>query len=851
MLNLNSPAPAEAACINVGSTTVTVVGSTGCVNWSGGNMTLVNSGTLSSSSASALTASGVAQTLTNSGLLHATGFSGLENTSNQLVVTNNTTIVGANGITNNGTILSLLNNSGALILGASYGIYNSGTIGALTNSGTISGGTAAIFIANTGTLDSISNLGVIAGNIENQSANDLTITGGTGTIVSTITGNSGGVGSSDKGLLTSSTADFIFDSGNILLNSDVNVAGHALVNNANLTLANAVTVTGTVKQLGGTISGGGLTATTAFLMDSGEVSSVLAGSAGLTKSTSGVSTLSGNNLYTGATNVDGGTLFVNGSIAASSGVTISSGATLGGIGTVSDVIVASGGTISPGLAGAIGTLTVAGNLTFNTGSTYAVDLTTIDTDLLDVSGFADVSGGKVSITALDAETSYQTGKTYTILTAGTVTSNFDDTVSNSAFLNFYTETIADTVRLTVGTKQSSGLFTGVANTSNRYAVAGALDTLEQSGNSLALYNGMLVLGTDDAREAYDQLSGDAYAGQQAAMIQSAGVINTTINSRIRSAFNGIGPSSGLTTGSFQPLGYAEEKPADPDSPFVHYEAKKTNRIGENDRLAIWGTGFGSWGSSDGLDGASGTDTFTGGFLIGADGMITETWRAGIFGGHSVSSFDTDDSDGESDNYHIGAYAGTEFGALSFRSGLSYTWYDVDTTRSVSALGQTLEGSYAATSLNAFGEFSYRMDLGGSAIEPFAGLAHTHLKTDGFRETGGTAALTVDSASMDTTYTTLGIRASRNLDLDGVVTMARGTLAWQHAFGDVSPSSTARFETGNSFTVSNTPIDKNTVLIEAGLDFRLNDRAIIGVGYSGQFGKNAYDNGVNAKLRVQF
>ncbi|WP_162916993.1 autotransporter outer membrane beta-barrel domain-containing protein [Cohaesibacter haloalkalitolerans] len=848
LLSLNSPAPAEAACINVGGT-VTVVGSTGCVNWSGGDMTLINSGTLSSSSASAVTASGLAETLTNSGLLAGTGFAGLENTSDRLVMINNTTIVGSNGIANSGTINSLTNNSGATINGVNFGIYNSGTISALTNSGTISGGTAAIFIADTGTLDTISNLGVIAGNIENQSANDLAITGGATTIVGTITGSSGGIGSADKGLLTSSTADFVLDSGNILLNSDVSVTGHALVNNTNLTLANALTVTGSVRQASGSISGGSFNASTSFLMESGEVSSVLAGSAELIKSTNGIVSLTGTNTYTGATTIDAGTLFVNGSIANSSNVAISSGATLGGIGTVGNVTVENGGVISPGLADAVGTLTVSGDLTFLAGSIYALDLTTSSSDLLDVSGTADVSAGKVSVTALDPEANYQQGQTYTILTAGAVTGDFDETVTNSAFLKYYTEADGNTIKLTIGTKPSA--FIKAADTTTRYAVASALDSLEQTGASLALYNSLLVMTDDEAREAFDQLTGDTYAGQQTAMVQSSGAVNTTINRRIRTAFDAVGSGSGPVTGFIQPLGYAEEKHNDPNGPFASFEEKETPDVADPNRFALWGSGFGSWGASDGLNGASDTDTSTRGFLIGADGMITDTWRAGLFGGYSASSFDTDDSAGQSDNYHIGSYAGTKFGAVSFSSGLSYTWYDVNTIRAVRALGQTLYGSYDASSLNAFGEVSYRMDIGGSALEPFAGLAYTHLKTDGFSETGGTATLTVDSSSMDTVYTTLGMRASRNFDLGGIKTLVRGSIGWQHAFGDVDPISTARFETGNSFSVTNTPIDKDTAQFEAGFDFRLDKGATLGIGYSGQFGKNAYDNGFNAKLRLQF
>lgn len=51
---------------------------------------------------------------------------------------------------------------------------------------------------------------------------------------------------------------------------------------------------------------------------------------------------------------------------------------------------------------------------------------------------------------------------------------------------------------------------------------------------------------------------------------------------------------------------------------------------------------------------------TGGFLIGADVAVYD-WRLGFFGGYSRTDFHVDarSSAGTSDNYHLGAYGGTE------------------------------------------------------------------------------------------------------------------------------------------------------------------------------------------------
>lgn len=84
-------------------------------------------------------------------------------------------------------------------------------------------------------------------------------------------------------------------------------------------------------------------------------------------------------------------------------------------------------------------------------------------------------------------------------------------------------------------------------------------------------------------------------------------------------------------------------------------------------------------------------------------------------------------------------------------------------------------------------------------------------------------------------------------------MARlhGALGWQHAFGDTVASSTARFGTGDSFTIFSKPLDRDALVLETGLDLSLSSSATLGVGYSGRIGANAREHGANARLRLTF
>ncbi len=229
----------------------------------------------------------------------------------------------------------------------------------------------------------------------------------------------------------SSTADhatIIVDRGGFLgFNDQSNGAQATVINNAGgevglFGLSTAGTTLGSIAG-DGTFTLTSKNLTVGFNNNSTEVGGTITGDGGsLVKVGTGSLTLSGLNTYTGTTTVNNGALIVNGSIASSSMTLVNSGATLNGSGTVGSTSVNAGGFLVPGPVGTPGSMTVAGNLAFQSGAFYIVQVNPTTASITNVSGTASLLGGTVG--AIFAPGSYVT-RSYPILTSGGLTGTFN------------------------------------------------------------------------------------------------------------------------------------------------------------------------------------------------------------------------------------------------------------------------------------------------------------------------------------------------------------------------------------------------------------------------------------------
>jgi len=502
--------------------------------------------------------------------------------------------------------------------------------------------------------------------------------------------------------------------------------------------------------------------------------------------------------FTGKAVISGGTLSIDTDTGPD--VTVAKGATLTGTGS-------------------------AGNVVFEDGSLFAVTLgeTFLNTKTLSIGKDVFVTVDAGSVAAL------RPGETYTIVdwsdapVAGEFAGVFTGVDEDFTFLDAAIVQAGSSFILTLDRNDLT--FADIAQTRNQKATASGIESLGAG----AVYDAVLASNATDARTGFDQLSGEIHASIASGLFADSRLIREALNARMRASFD---PLAGLS------LARQDDLMGAPDLGPVRH----------------WLQAFGETADIDGNGNAAALAHDTSGFLVGSDVMVKD-WQFGFAAGFSHSNFAVDDraSSADSDNFHLGFYDAGDIGPVSLRSGLTYSYQQVDSSRRISfgGLDQHLSASYNSHTLQAFGEAGYQLDTAVARLEPFAGMAGTMLINNGYHERGGSAALDGDSDTQTLLSTSLGLRADRAITVAGRDVLVHGAAAWRHAFGDREPSINQSFAGGSAFTVFGAPVSADTAFLEAGLNVGLSDHANLDVGYSGIIGSDETRHGVSARLDLRF
>ena len=348
------------------------------------------------------------------------------------------------------------------------------------------------------------------------------------------------------------------------------------------------------------------------------------------------------------------------------------------------------GIIAPGSAGTPGTLDVTGAYVQGAQGVLWSRLSGAQAGQLAISGTAELDGGL--LLSRGAGT-IDLNHDYGVLSADDgVSGAFSQIATTFAFLEPHLNYGPNAV--SVRLQRNSTAFSSVAATGNQRSVGESLASL----GSGPILDGLLNATKEEARLAFSQLSGEAYASNLSAQIGQAVILPNILFGRMAAASGTMARAAGES-----------------GAPAAHYAS--LGQSADVGRMTAGGAGIRNWamlygskGQASGDANVGSVNSTTGGIFTGLEHVGEDNALLGMAFGYGTSQVALPMSGGRtsSEDFRLAVYGAAPIGDLTLTGGAALGWHNNTMKRPITLPGFSAIDSSdnQSRSWQVFGEAAY-------------------------------------------------------------------------------------------------------------------------------------------------
>ena len=264
------------------------------------------------------------------------------------------------------------------------------------------------------------------------------------------------------------------------------------------------------------------------------------------------------------------------------------------------------------------------------------------------------------------------------------------------------------------------------------------------------------------------------------------------------------------------------------------------------RGAMWVQGLFNKSKLDDTSKAKGFDADSNGIAFGAEKFVTDDTKVGI--GYAYTNTDIDGFMRDTDvDTHTAILYGEYKPSNWYVNGIAtYGWSDYEESKSVAGVG--VKADYDVETFGLQAMTGYDMNINGLGVTPEAGLRYVHIKQDAYKDSADQRVSANDS---DILTGVIGAKVSKNFELsNGMNIKPEARIAATYDLMNDDVNSVVTLANGSAYTVNGEALDRFGMEFGAGVTAEVNDSVELSLGYEGKFREDYQDHTglINAKYK---